>query len=136
MAALRPLAPFLICLALLAPGCQSAPTSPHSEASGQFLTRLYFGLSRPGGEVSSEEFEAFVDSEVTPRFPEGFTFLAARGAWRDRVSGQTLREPSRVMEVVHQGQSEAAFEALIERYKARFQQQSVLRVDLAARARF
>ncbi len=136
MDSLRSLSPLLICLVLLAPACQSAPAAPASAASERVLTRLYFGLSRPGGEISSAQFEAFVDAEVSPRFPSGFTLFSARGAWRDRVSGKTLREPSRVLEVVHEGRSEAAFEDLIERYKERFEQQSVLRVDLRAQTRF
>lgn len=129
--------PLLICLALLfASGCQSAPAKAES---GQVLTRLYFGLSRPGGTISAEEFDAFVDAEITPRFPKGFTLLEAQGAWRDRTSGETEREESRVLEVLHQGEGhrgEGPFEALIERYKERFEQQSVLRVDLKASARF
>jgi uncharacterized protein DUF3574 len=129
------LATWLLCLTLSAPGCQSAPP-PAPAASSQVLTRLYFGLSRPGGEVSSVEFEAFVDAEITTRFPSGFTLFEARGAWRDRETGQTQREPSRVLEVLHRGASEAQFEALIERYKERFQQQAVLRIDLPAKARF
>ena len=136
MGSLRSLTPLLLCLALLAPACQSAPAAPTQATSDQVLTRLYFGLSRPGGEITSAQFEAFVDAEISPRFPSGFTLLSARGAWRDRVSGETLREPSRVLEVVHEGRSEAAFAALIERYKERFEQQSVLRVDLRAQTRF
>lgn len=125
--------PLLICLALLlTSGCQSAPAA--GAESEQVLTRLYFGLSRPGGTISAEEFDAFVDAEITPRFPNGFTLIEAQGAWRDRTSGETEREGSRVLEVLHQG--EGPFEALIERYKERFEQQSVLRVDLPARARF
>src|SRR5262245_48090440 len=44
---------------------------------------LYFGLSRPGGIGSEDEFRAFIDAQVTPRFPDGLTLLAGSGQYRD-----------------------------------------------------
>ena len=44
---------------------------------------VYFGRNRPdGGTVSDAEWEAYLDSVVTPRFPAGFTVLEAEGHWR------------------------------------------------------
>ena len=37
-----------------------------------------------GGEVSEEEWRAFLETEVTPRFPDGLTVLTAYGQWRSR----------------------------------------------------
>ena len=42
-----------------------------AEADTFARTELFFRLSRPGGIVTDEEFKAFVDTLVTPRFPDG-----------------------------------------------------------------
>jgi len=36
-------------------------------------TELYFGLSKSNGVVTEEEFQNFINTEVTPRFPNGLT---------------------------------------------------------------
>ena len=41
-------------------------------------TELFFGLRKPNGaEVNQAEFQQFLDREVTPRFPDGFTRVCA-----------------------------------------------------------
>jgi hypothetical protein len=92
---------------------------------------LLFGLGKPGGgEVSEEEWRAFVESEVTPRFPDGLTVLAGYGQWRGR-SGAIAKEPSRVLLIWYRrtDRSDADIEAVRQAYKARFGQESVMRVD-------
>lgn len=42
-------------------------------------TELYFGTARPDGAVTDEEFQAFIDREVTSRFPRGLTVVKAQG---------------------------------------------------------
>ena len=42
-------------------------------------TELYFGTARPEGAVTDEEFQAFIDREVTSRFPAGLTVVKAEG---------------------------------------------------------
>jgi Protein of unknown function (DUF3574) len=93
-------------------------------------TELYFGLSKPNGQVSEEEFNNFVDSAVTPRFPDGLTLLRARGQFRD-ASGDVVEEGSRLLILLYpfSGTSSRAVDAIREDYKLAFQQQSVLRVD-------
>ena len=92
---------------------------------------LLFGLGKQGGgEVSEEEWRAFLETEVTPRFPDGLTVLTAYGQWRSR-SGEVAREPSRVLTIWHRrgAGSEADIEAIRQAYKAQFGQESVMRVD-------
>jgi hypothetical protein len=92
---------------------------------------LLFGLGKQGGgEVSEEEWRAFLETEVTPRFPDGLTVLAAYGQWRNR-SGEVSKEPSRVLVIWHRrdADSETAIEAIRQAYKAQFGQESVMRVD-------
>ena len=92
---------------------------------------LLFGLGKQGGgEASEEEWRAFLETEVTPRFPDGLTMLAAYGQWRGR-SGEVSREPSRVLVIWHRrgAGGETDIEAIRAAYRAQFNQESVMRVD-------
>src|SRR4029453_7449455 len=46
---------------------------------------LSLGMSiQPGGTlISEEQYQQFVDSEVPPRFPDGFTLLSGRGQFKN-----------------------------------------------------
>jgi hypothetical protein len=100
-------------------------------------TTLYLGRSVPaGGEVSDDALARFVAEEVTPRFPDGFTLLDGAGAWRDRVSGQTIRERTVILILIHPPARREAAEEIAAAYASRFGQQSVLRVETPAEARF
>lgn len=94
---------------------------------------LYFGTQGPGGVVTGVDWRAFVDAEVTPRFPEGLTAWPASGQWRS-PAGQLVREDAWVLNIVHapDAASDAAILGVIDAYKKRFAQQSVLRVSSAA----
>jgi hypothetical protein len=98
---------------------------------------LYFGLSQPGGLISEADWQAFVDAELTPRFPDGLTQWAAQGQWKGS-DGKAAKEPSRVVVLLHApgAAADAKLAALIEAYKARFHQESVLRVRAPAEAHF
>jgi hypothetical protein len=130
--------------ALLLAACSATAPSPRLDGTDtapcsggrQRMTRieLYFGLSRPGGTVSDAEFRAFVDSQVTPRFPDGLTVLAGSGQWRDargvlHVEGSKLLI---VMVAANEAQVDAKIEAIRDEYRRRFEQQSVLRADGSA----
>jgi len=100
-------------------------------------TTLYLGRSVPGGgEVSDAALARFVAEEITPRFPEGFTLLDGAGAWRDRASGETIRERTMILVVLHPPARRGAVEEIAAAYARRFGQQSVLRVESPAEARF
>jgi Protein of unknown function (DUF3574) len=99
---------------------------------------VYFGRNRPdGGTVSDAEWEAYLDSVVTPRFPAGFTVVEAEGHWRGE-RGVVERERTEVLTLLHSGDqaSRDAVRALTEEYIRRFHQEAVLRERLAACARF
>ena len=121
------------------------PDAPHDSAaavtaagmrcSAQTLSRLYFGLDSPQGPVSEAAWQRFVDDEITPRLPGGFTLLDARGQWRG-PGGAVAREASRVLEVVAES-GPPTLEALgqiVGRYRLLFQQQAVLMTQQATRA--
>lgn len=58
---------------------------------------LVFGLSRKGrADVSEAEWSDFMEREVTPRFPDGLTVIAANGQWRN-AAGMIVREPARLL---------------------------------------
>lgn len=102
-------------------------------ANAQLLQRseLYFGLSRADGDrVSDQEFQAFIDQEVTPRFPDGFTIVHGYGQWRQQ-DGVIAREASRMLVLLHKKNAEnhIEIEGLRASYRQRFKQESVLRVD-------
>lgn len=95
---------------------------------------LVFGLARPeGGLVSDADWAGFLEAEVTPRFPDGLTVLTASGQWRD-AGGAIQKEPSRILVILYRPTSAAdtGIEAIRAAYKARFQQESVLRIDAAS----
>lgn len=112
-----------------------AATGPGESCRDRVVERLYFGLAMPGGAVGEDEWGAFVDAEITPRFPGGLTIFEAKGQWRG-ADGRLLRESTRVVEIVHDGGAEAALGEIVSRYKARFRQESVLRTSALARACF
>ena len=122
-------------LFLFLTACASMPARV-SEAV--LADRLYCGLSIPGGgEVTEEEWRAFVKEEVTSRFPDGLTLWRAEGQWRGG-DGAIVREPVLVIEIVHRHDLRIDQEifAIAEAYKTRFKQEAVLRVTLPARMEF
>jgi hypothetical protein len=92
---------------------------------------LLFGLGRKdGGEIGDSEWRAFLDAEVTPRFPDGLTVLGGYGQWRNSA-GTIAKEKSVMLLIWHRpaADSKARIEAIRSAYKTRFAQESVLRVD-------
>lgn len=115
-----------------------APTRQTGGLQPVVTERLYFGrnIASSAG-VTDSAWAVFVREVVTARLP-GFTFWAAEGQWR-APDGRIVREPSFVLEVVHESRSASADSAIvtiIAEYKRRFSQESVLRVVTAGRASF
>lgn len=115
-------------------GCATVPGSP---AAWQ-RCELFFGQAIPGGgEVSPAQWQAFVDREVTPRFPQGLTVLQAQGQWRN-AQGGIDREASRVL-VLLLPPDEAGgprIDELRAAYRQQFRQESVGRACTPADVRF
>ena len=101
-------------------GCTATSTA-------QLRTTLYFGMDRPKGSVSELEFQMFLRDEVTTRFPDGLTVWEADGQWRD-PSGLLDHEKAKVLLLVHPDSPAArgSVQAVIERYRKMFEQESVL----------
>lgn len=120
---------FAAALAAILGAC--AGLQPPTCAPGQqtmLTAELLFGRKigdRVG--VSETAFRRFVDEEVTPRFPDGLTILDAKGQYRDAERAVLVREPSKLLLIALKDEPEgrAKLAAIAERYKARFNQQSV-----------
>ncbi len=93
-------------------------------------TELYFGLSKPNGVVTEEEFQNFINTEVTPRFPNGLTLLSGKGQFWDST-GTLIKEGTKILILLYtfNNENSIAVEKIREAYKKTFQQESVLRVD-------
>ena len=114
-----------------APGC--ALVAPGTGATLWLRTELFFGCAKPDGTaISAAEWEAFLDAEITPRFPEGLTVLEAAGQWQE-ADGDIIEEHSKVVLLLYpqaaQEESHAEIEAIRAAYEQRFGQEAVLRAD-------
>ena len=112
-------------------------------ACGSGLTRmteaqLFFGRNIQGGAtVTDQQWREFVDQEVTPRFPEGFSVGDFYGQYRNQ-SGVIAREPSKQLLIVIRDMhaDESKLSAIRDAYKRRFNQESVLLIEAPVCAGF
>jgi hypothetical protein len=131
----------LLAAACAAPAPAVTAVSPVACAVGDTaLVRdaVYFGRNRPdGGTVSDAEWREFLDSVVTPKFPNGFTVLEGTGQWKGQ-SGMVERERSAIVTFLHTGSpaDRGAVADVALEYKRRFRQEAVLRERTPACARF
>ena len=112
---------------------QGAEPAPCNNKAGQMYSRteLFFGLSKPTHPyVNDHQFKDFVDTEVTPRFPDGLTLLTSIGQYQDE-SGNIVQEKSRVLILLYppSDRSSSAVDQIRTAYVNRFNQMGVLRVD-------
>jgi Protein of unknown function (DUF3574) len=94
-------------------------------------TELFFGMSKlDRSEVTSAEFQQFVERVVTPLFPEGLTMVAAKGQYRNS-QGRVVIERSQLLTLLYPMNAESGqkVEQIRATYKKAFQQESVLRVE-------
>jgi Protein of unknown function (DUF3574) len=96
-------------------------------------TELFFGTAKPDGSaVTDAEFLAFLDAEVTPRFPDGLTLLKGDGQFRGE-GDVIVKEASFLLILLYPVEdfrvSSRRVEAIRRLYKEAFHQESVLRVD-------
>ncbi|MGB3306570.1 MAG: DUF3574 domain-containing protein [Thermomicrobiales bacterium] len=107
--------------------------APGTGAEKWIQTELYFGTTKPDGtELTDDEFNTFLDNEITPRFPDGLTVLTGYGQWRN-AAGEATSEKSVVVIILYpadpSGETSAKIQDIREAYKTQFDQESVLRAD-------
>ena len=104
-------------------------------------TKLYFGLGpadRPEQGISEAEWRAFLDREVTPRFPAGLSVLDVYGQWQSNGQQQVERLRSKMLIILYPDSKEnrAKIDAIRAAWKAKTGDQSVLRVTEPANVSF
>ncbi|NEC67464.1 DUF3574 domain-containing protein [Streptomyces sp. SID9727] len=125
-----------VAYATLGPGASPEPRPAAGAVRGQDYveTRLLFGTERPDGgpDVTDRQFLAFIDEEVTPRFPNGLTIQDGRGQWRDS-HGVIERERSYELTLLYPASEARVRGRQIERirnaYEKEYAQDSVARLE-------
>jgi len=115
-------------------------------AQGWVRSELYFGVGeesgpadRPQAEpISEAQWRAFLDKEVTPRFPDGLTVFDAYGQWLFRGAKEPNRLGTKVLVILHEDtpQRTADIEAIRLAWKQATKHQSVLWSKQAAEVSF
>ena len=104
-----------------------------AQASGWLRSELYFGVGKasldPAADAIGEaQWRAFLDAEVTPRFPDGLTVFEAYGQWLFRGQPEPNRLQSKVLVILHEDtpQRQRDIEAIRLAWKQATGHQSVL----------
>lgn len=120
----------LTALSLLATAPRSAGAAGtcFEGTSERLIVELLFGRNigvRLG--VSEKAFRAFLDREVTTRFPDGFTLLDSRGQFRGANSAAIVREPGKYLMIALADEAQGLMRVreIVAAYKLRFNQESV-----------
>lgn len=102
-----------------------------AQAQHWVRSELYFGVGTEGdaaSNISEAQWRAFLDKEVTPRFPDGLTVFDAYGQWLFRGKDGPERLNSKVLVILHEDspQRRADIEAIRLAWKQATRHQSVL----------
>jgi len=107
-----------------------------AHAQGWLRSELYFGVGDESGvadrpqdaPIDEATWRAFLDKEVTPRFPDGLTVFDAYGQWLFRGDGAPHRLKTKVLVILHEDtpRRRADIEAIRAAWKRATAQQSVL----------
>jgi len=92
---------------------------------------------KDGSTIPADQWKSFLDTEVTPRFPDGLTVIDGYGQWRN-AQGVATAEPSKILVLLHPPDpaAEGKIEEIRARFKSRFHQDSVLRDTSAIKVSF
>nr|WP_063574299.1 DUF3574 domain-containing protein [Luteibacter rhizovicinus] len=154
---MRVLSSLFLVVSLVTAGCVNWPehgpaTANHSSATlsgdaahpdathGWVRTELYFGLGLADGRDGVDEaaWRAFLDKEVTPRFPSGLTVVDAYGQWQGVKQTKPERLRSKIVILLYPDSptQQASVDAIRAAWKAKTGDQSVLRVTQPADVSF
>ncbi len=151
----RGLIPVLLAVALagcahkpaaIAPAGGAAPTLTGDAAhpgttQGWVDTKLYFGLGladHPEQGISEADWRAFLDAQVTPRFPAGFSVVDVYGQWlsKGKTAPERLRSKMLVIDYLDSQENRDKINAIRAAWKQKTGDQSVLRVTQPADVSF
>jgi hypothetical protein len=111
------------------------PRFGHLDATGRALLRA---VVKGVPFVTEPAWSQFLDSGVTPKFPDGLTVFDAHGQWRS-TDGRIYREETRMLLILYKTDvtSEVKIEAMRDAYKKQFNQEDApLRLDTTVCAAF
>jgi uncharacterized protein YceK len=153
---MKTIAGLVFAASLLLAGCATPPHhgAPPSAASstlagdaahpasttGWVRTELYFGLGLEGTNSGVDEagWRAFLDHEVTSRFPDGLSVVDVYGQWQGKGQALPERLRSKLLLLMYPDTPahRADVEAIRAAWKAKTGDQSVLRVTQPAEVSF
>src|SRR5262245_21839447 len=103
------------------PASTSGDQSCGRRADPFLRTELFFGSAKPDGSVvTPDEFQRFLDAEITPRFPDGLTLLTGLGQFRGS-NGQIARERSMLLILLYPKQDERESSEKIEQIRVAYE---------------
>ena len=88
------------CLIAGVGGCTAPPPSscPAGLGSPVEVFTLFLGRSIPGrGDLTDQEWQAFLANTVTANLPNGYTVWDANGGWMNPVTHKTIHETTKVL---------------------------------------
>ena len=123
-----------------APTLTGDPAHPRA-TKGWVDTKLYFGLGpadQPDEGISEAEWRAFLDREVSPRFPEGLSVLNVYGQWqgKNQTTPERLRTKMLIIDYPDTAENRAKVDAIRAAWKQKTGDQSVMRVTEPADVSF
>jgi len=151
----RPALLFLVFAAALS-GCGHKPAALPASAVAPILsgdaahpgitrgwvdTKLYFGLGpadHPEQGVSEADWRAFLDAQVSSRFPAGLSVLDVYGQWqgKDQKVPERLRSKMLIIDYLDSQENRDKIDAIRAAWKQKTGDQSVMRVTEPADVSF
>jgi hypothetical protein len=120
-----------VCTLIGVSASMSVPEDAQDSAANAGRTQLVFETAKPDGVVTDEEFGAFLDAEVSPRFPNGVTTV--KGTNQFQSAGVLVKETAFVVTFLYPfdraREANRRINEVRQLYNLQFQQLSVLRVD-------
>ena len=123
-----------------APALTGDPAHP-GQTTSWVNTKLYFGLGpadHPEQGTSEAEWRAFLDKQVTPRFPDGLSVVDVYGQWQGKQESapERLRTKMLILYYPNNAENRAKIDAIRAAWKQKTGDQSVLRVTEPADVSF
>ncbi|MGB6828367.1 MAG: DUF3574 domain-containing protein [Terracidiphilus sp.] len=126
--------------AAVAPTLAGDPAHP-GHTAGWVDTKLYFGLGpadEPGKGISESAWSAFLDKEVTSRFPDGLSVIDVYGQWqgKEEKAPERIRTKLLIIDYPDVQENRDKIEAIRAAWKRLTGDQSVMRVTEPADVSF
>ena len=146
----------LVSILLLTAGCDQKPVTASPQAvaptltgdpahpghtAGWVDTKLYFGLG-PADDaakgISESAWRAFLDKEVTSRFPDGLSVIDVYGQWqgKNETTPEGIRTKLLIIDYPDSDENRSKIEAIRSAWKKLTGDQSVMRVTEPADVSF